>query len=167
MSRTSGGDRGCQDSNAAEANRRCRSRGDRTPVGVVGLARGTPQGSSAVTGAAGGSACRYPYCRHPHRGWSARPSSCGHSSVPRKLGSLVPRAACVAHRRRPNDETNTDGCPMIAIEGAQPIRPYEPPISIVWSRGEPCTDAAARCLQPRLRLETLPSSSMAIGVSTT
>jgi hypothetical protein len=30
---------------------------------------------------------------------------------------------------------------MLSVEGAQPIRPYEPPISIVWTRGEPCTDA--------------------------
>jgi hypothetical protein len=28
-----------------------------------------------------------------------------------------------------------------SIEGAQPIRRYEPPISIVWTQGEPCTDA--------------------------
>jgi hypothetical protein len=30
---------------------------------------------------------------------------------------------------------------MICIEGAQPIHPYEPPISIVWTQGEPSTDA--------------------------
>ena len=30
---------------------------------------------------------------------------------------------------------------MVSVAGAQPIRPYEPPISIVWTQGEPCTDA--------------------------
>jgi hypothetical protein len=30
---------------------------------------------------------------------------------------------------------------VISIDGAQPIRPYEPPISIVWTQGEPCTEA--------------------------
>ncbi len=30
---------------------------------------------------------------------------------------------------------------MLSVEGAQPIRAYEPPISIVWTRGEPCTEA--------------------------
>ena len=30
---------------------------------------------------------------------------------------------------------------MLSVEGAQPIRRYEPPISIVWTRGEPCTEA--------------------------
>ena len=30
---------------------------------------------------------------------------------------------------------------MVSVEGAQPIRPYEPPVSIVWTRGEPCTGA--------------------------
>ena len=30
---------------------------------------------------------------------------------------------------------------MISVEGAQPIRPYKPPISIVWTQGEPSTEA--------------------------
>src|ERR1700737_2409583 len=30
---------------------------------------------------------------------------------------------------------------MLSVEGAQPIRAYEPPISIVWTQGEPCTQA--------------------------
>ena len=30
---------------------------------------------------------------------------------------------------------------MLSVHGAQPIRPYEPPISIVWTQGEPCTEA--------------------------
>ena len=39
---------------------------------------------------------------------------------------------------------------MIGIEGAQPIRPYEPPISIVWTQGEPCTDADCALLTAAL-----------------
>ena len=39
-------------------------------VGVVGLARGTPQGSFSVVGPAGGVACRSPRRGHPHRRWS-------------------------------------------------------------------------------------------------
>jgi len=27
------------------------------------------------------------------------------------------------------------------VQAAQPIRPYEPPISIVWTRGDPASDA--------------------------
>ena len=39
---------------------------------------------------------------------------------------------------------------MLSVEGAQPIRPYEPPISIVWTQGEPCTDADCALLTAAL-----------------
>jgi hypothetical protein len=39
---------------------------------------------------------------------------------------------------------------MVGIEGAQPIRPYEPPISLVWTQGEPCTDADCALLTAAL-----------------
>jgi hypothetical protein len=39
---------------------------------------------------------------------------------------------------------------MLSVEGAQPIRPSEPPISIVWTQGEPSTDAACALLAAAL-----------------
>ena len=40
---------------------------------------------------------------------------------------------------------------MTSVEGAQPIRAYEPPISIVWTQGEPCTEADCARLTAALR----------------
>jgi hypothetical protein len=40
---------------------------------------------------------------------------------------------------------------MGSIEAAQPIRAYEPPISIVWTRGEPCNEADCLLLTAALR----------------
>jgi hypothetical protein len=40
---------------------------------------------------------------------------------------------------------------MGTVEAAQPIRSYEPPISIVWTRGEPCTEADCLLLTAALR----------------
>ena len=40
---------------------------------------------------------------------------------------------------------------MISVEGAQPIRPYEPPISIVWTQGEACTADDCLLLAAALR----------------
>ena len=34
----------------------------------------------------------------------------------------------------------------MSIEGAQPIRPYEPPVSIVWTHGEPSDEATCALL---------------------
>ena len=39
---------------------------------------------------------------------------------------------------------------MLSVDGAQPIRPYEPPISIVWTQGEPSTDADCALLTAAL-----------------
>jgi hypothetical protein len=36
------------------------------------------------------------------------------------------------------------------VQAAQPIRTYEPPISIVWTRGEPSSDADCRRLTAAL-----------------
>jgi hypothetical protein len=40
---------------------------------------------------------------------------------------------------------------MRIVRRAQPIRTYEPPISIVWTRGEPCTDRDCAVLTTALR----------------
>jgi hypothetical protein len=40
---------------------------------------------------------------------------------------------------------------MRIVEAAQPIRTYEPPISIVWTQGEPCTEADCALLTAALR----------------
>jgi hypothetical protein len=40
---------------------------------------------------------------------------------------------------------------MRSVEAAQPIRRYEPPISIVWTQGEPCSDADCALLTAALR----------------
>jgi hypothetical protein len=116
---------------------------------VIGLAGGTPQGSFAVAGSAGRVACRYPRRRHAHRS--------GRLCV-RRLGSQAcvggsavrfrePRWPLLGVAERRND---SNGCPMITIEGAQPIRPYEPPISIVCTQGEPCSDANCALLTAAL-----------------
>jgi hypothetical protein len=39
---------------------------------------------------------------------------------------------------------------MGTVQAAQPIRTYEPPISIVWTRGEPSSDADCRLLTAAL-----------------
>jgi hypothetical protein len=40
---------------------------------------------------------------------------------------------------------------MRSVEAAQQIRTYEPPISIVWTQGEPCTEADCTVLTAALR----------------
>jgi hypothetical protein len=40
---------------------------------------------------------------------------------------------------------------MNVIKGAQPIRPYGPPISLVWTRGEPCTEQDCAVLTTAVR----------------
>ena len=39
---------------------------------------------------------------------------------------------------------------MLRVEGAQPIRPYAPPISIVWTEGEPADPATCALLAAAL-----------------
>jgi hypothetical protein len=39
---------------------------------------------------------------------------------------------------------------MLSVDGAQPIRPYEPPVSIVWTQGEPSTNADCALLTAAL-----------------
>jgi hypothetical protein len=43
------------------------------------------------------------------------------------------------------------GNTMGIVRRAQPIRTYEPPTSIVWTRGEPCTDQDCAVLTTALR----------------
>ena len=40
---------------------------------------------------------------------------------------------------------------MRSVEAAQPIRPYAPPISMVWTQGEPCTETDCTVLTVALR----------------
>jgi len=40
---------------------------------------------------------------------------------------------------------------MRIVEAAPPVRPYEPPISIVWTQGEPSTEADCILLTAALR----------------
>ena len=39
---------------------------------------------------------------------------------------------------------------MLIVDGAQPIRRYEPPISMVWTQGEPSSDADCALLTAAL-----------------
>ena len=51
---------------------------------------------------------------------------------------------------------------MLSVEGAQPIRQYEPPISIVvWTRGDPCSDAD--CVLRTAALASGPAHSIEYG----
>ena len=40
---------------------------------------------------------------------------------------------------------------MESVEAAQPIRTYEPPLSMVWTQGEPCSEADCALLTAALR----------------
>ena len=126
-----------------------RSRGDRTRVRVIGLVRGTPQDAFALAGSACCVACRYPDRGHADRGRGLGVRGLGgQAGVKGSAIRLREPGWSLIGVGRTTKRIRTGA--LIGVEGAQPIRPYEPSISIVWTQGEPCIDTDCALLTAAL-----------------